>query len=493
MSAMVTHQSDTPVAPASGVADVALVPPHDLDAEAAVLSAVMLDPAALQLVVDFLLPEHFYSGAHQRIYEASTAVARDGVKLDVVTVSARLKATGRLMEVGGIPYLGAILDASPIKQNIRAHAEVVFERWRVRQTMLLCERASIYGHGVVDAQGYIDSVIQRLATVARNRPGEKPEANFDVLRRVVRMAYEAARGEAPTTGKAPAITTGIRAYDEHLGGLYAGQKTTIVARPRVGKTAFALQLAVNVAKQGMAVAFFSTEMEREEIADRQLAMLARIDSKRLKQARQKPLLSAEEWNRLMIVVNDEANAYKLHVFDDPGPSVDDICARAQNLAEQSVAVDGVPLGLVVVDYIQKLTPAPSVAARKKYEQIAYATERLKRLARELKVPVIELAQEKNSEKDRSGKRSRPEMGDAAESFQIERSADNVVYLYRPSERDGSDVRLACVKQRGGEEFEEPLFFERAFSHFTAPGPSAAISRQYIDLEPPAGRFDDDHP
>lgn len=478
----------------SGVRELAIVPPHDLDAEAAVLSAVMLDPAALGRVEDFLLPTHFYSEAHRRIYEAALEVKAAGSPVDEQTVGSRLKERGRLQQVGGMPYIAAVMASSPAVANVRAHAATVFDRWRVRETMLACERASIYGYGVADAQPYIESVAVKINDLARQRLGAPVERTFEVLARLVRQLNEGARAGAEGA-KGRGIPTGIRSYDEQTLGLFAGQKTTIIAPPRVGKTAFALQIAINVANAGIGVAFFSTEMTRDELGIRQLAHLASVDSRRIQMAMQRPTFSAEEWQRITLASSQAGDIRPaLHVFDDPSQTADDICSKAKALHEQSVVTEGAPLGLVIVDYVQNLRPSPSVERRPQIEQIRYSTIRLKNLAQELKLPVIELAQSKNIEVDKAkGCRPRPQLGEGADCFQIERSANNVVYLWRPRERDGSHVKAVCVKQRGGEEWELDFRFYKALSRFEdlPHGPMNSPSRQYVELEPPAGRFDDD--
>ncbi len=465
-----------------GGKDKSECPPHDLDAEAAVLSAVMLDASALPRVVDFLLPEHFFSEAHRRIYEASLHLRSEGKAVDEQTIASRLKEQQRLGQVGGMGYLAEVLGCSPDVAHVRDHALIVFERWRLRQVLLVCDRAKAHGARVVDVQGYADGVVRSLAEIARRRPGEKLEDNFAVLSRRVRLIAEAENGTATSqAGKAPALPTGIREYDMHASGLYAGQVTCLCALPRVGKTALALQIAMNVAKLGVAVAFFSTEMSRDEIGDRQIARLARIDGRRLAQARQKPTLTLEEQQRLRTALEDPAVAsMKIHTFEDTAPSIDDVCARSKELHERSLAVDGVPLGLIIVDYVQRLAPSPVVQHKKKHEQVAHASQRLVSLARELKVPVLELAQQKNP--DPRTKSKRPELGDVADSFQVARDAHNVVYLYRGNSSDGRNLKLYIAKQRNGEEAEERLLFEREYSNFTyAPpgGPRTPVSRQYV--------------
>lgn len=481
----------------SGVQEAAIVPPHDLDAEASVISAVLLDPTALGRVEDFLLPTHFYSEAHRRLFEAAIAVALTGSAVDAQTVSSRLKETGRLAQIGGMPYIGLILDATPAPGNVRDHAKTVFERWRVRQGILVCERASTFGYGVVDVQAYLESVARGITELAQQRPDAAIERNFEVLRGLVRRLRASADVKPGEQAKERGILTGIRSLDEKTLGLFAGQKTTIVAPPRVGKTALALQIAINVASLGIGVAFFSTEMTREELAIRQLAYLANVDSWRIQQALQNPKLSAEEWQRIAMAMSKVEDLRPvLHVIDEPSQSVDEICSKAKAIQDKSMVVDGVPLGLVVVDYVQNLIPPARMANEKAHVQVKYSTTRLKTLAAKLKVPVIELAQSKNSEVEKGkSARPRPQLGDAAECFYIERSANNVIHLWRPEERNGSHVKAVCVKQRGGGEWDLDLRFQQDISRFDdlPYGPMTSPARQYADdpPEPPPGRFDDD--
>lgn len=465
-AAIVRSTSSMVAADQSGAHEVAILPPHDLDAEAAVLSAVLLDTSALSRIEDFLRPEQFYSEAHRRIYEAACGVKAAGAAVDVTTVGAWLKEHGRIGQIGGAAYLSEILDSTPAPANVRDHATIVFERWRVRTAIQTCDRASAYGYGVADAQAYIDSVATRLLELSRMQPGAKAESNFEVLARLIRQIRDGMSDDAGDRDKR-GIQTGIKGFDDLTLGLFAGHKTTIVAPPRVGKTALALQIAINVVKQGIAVGFWSTEMDREEMGIRQISHLARVDSMRIAQSFQRPTLSADEWNRITVALSKWKDFEpSLHIFDDQSPTVDDICAQAKALAERSVATDGKPLGLIVVDYVQRLPAAASVKREGPYAQHKYATEKLKWLARELRVPVLELAQSKNSEVDKGkGARPRPKLGDAAECYQIERSADRVIHLWRPRETDGSKVTAVFVKVRGGKEGEVELDFKGEFSRF----------------------------
>jgi len=489
----------------SSVHPTGLVPPHDLDAEGAVLSAVLLDPSALAKIEDFLLPEHFFSEAHRRIYEAAIAVKATGAPVDTTTVGGWLKDRQRLEQVGGGRYIGRILDLSPAVGNIRAHATMLHERWRVRQTMLLCQRAAVYGYDAGDAQPYVDGVVRSLAEIARRVPGAKLDDNFEMLRRIVRGLQEGAKATGERV-EGRGIPTGIAGWDEKLLGLFAGQKTTIVAHPGYGKTALAGQLAINVAKVGIEVALFLTEMDREEFGVRELSHLARVDSRRIMKALQEPTLSPDEWSRITFAMSQlEDIKPAIHIFDETSVTVDEIAARVKALQERSTMTRGKPLGLVIVDYIQNLRAPAGYEKRPKHEAIAYATKRLKDLAAELKVPIIELAQAKNNEVDKSKRcRPRPQLGDAAECFWIERSANNVIHLWRPDEDDEKYVKAIIVKQRGGkrnEEIDLRFWGEYSFFEDLPFGPQNSPSRQYADKapnsrrshppEPPPGRFDDD--
>lgn len=461
-------------------------PAHDLDAEAAVLSAVILDPSALPRVADFLEAEMFFSEAHRQIYAAALDLRAASSPIDETTIASRLREAGRLAQVGGVAYLVAVLQASPAVANVRAHAETVHERWRVRALQALARRATVSGYSVADAQTYADSLASSAAALARRRPGVRVETNLDTLKRIAREMS----GAGHVSGAQRGIPTGIAALDEKLLGLSPGQKVTLVAKPGRGKTALGLQIAMNVAKQGVGVMYFSSEMSRDELAERQLALLSGVDSRRIRQQRTKPVLDGGEWKRLEHGLGSLLGIrYRLAIHDDSDVTPEDICARVRAKFDASLAEDGVPLGLVVVDYVQRLAPSPRFDAKKntqKHEIIGHATKLLKQLAQSLGICVLELAQQKNST-DGKGKETKPSLGDVAQCFDVEREADAVLYIWRPT-ADKRATKVIIAKQRGADEDEVDLDFEREFSRFRdQPSTYAASpSRQYV-----AGAFDED--
>lgn len=442
--------------------DTTQIPPHDDDAERAVLSSVLLDPLGLARVEDLLRPEMFYSEANARVFEAAAYVRGAGQAVDPTTVRARLRATKRLAQVGGDEALATLAAGAQVYANVRSHAEVVHERWRARKAILAAQRIAAEGYaGGGDVQRLLDDGARALVDLARKTPGRRVESNIDTLKRLVREMGNPETGSSRKRG----IPTGIRPYDEATLGLHAGQKTTIVALPRIGKTALGLQIAMNVAQLGIGVVFFSTELTRDELAERQLAYLSGVDYMRLRKARQEKILGLGEWERLTRGIGGlQGMKYRLTVYDDPAITIEEIAARVSNDAERFVTEHGVPLGLVVVDYVQRLKPSPQFERGerpKKHEYVAHATVGLKQLAQKLMIPVVELAQQKNIKSEKR----RPALGDAAECMQIEREADNVVYLHRPDERDGRHVQALLVKQRAGLETEIDLTFDGGRSRF----------------------------
>ncbi|AKV02325.1 Replicative DNA helicase (DnaB) [Labilithrix luteola] len=444
------------------------LPPHDLAAEEAVISAVLLDPDALPRV-DFLEHGHFFSEKHRRIFEAARNVKAKGLVVDTTTVATELKDSGRLAQVGGSAGILELLDASPAVANVRDHGVIVFDRWRLRAGQNLARRIMATAYETPDAQDYLDRAHAAFVGLARQQAGKKVETNAESIRRAIEeMRQAAVDGTDPKRPRG--ILTGIAPLDAMTNGLQLGTKTTVVSKPGGGKSVFGLQVSTHAARSGVGVILFSTEMSKDELVDRQLASVAEVDSRRIALARQKPTYTPAEWSRITQSTADLFQAVKgrLVIHDDPNVTVEDVCTRARAYADE-LAAKGVPLGLVVVDYVQRLQPSAKFDGKRnstKTEAVSHATIALRNLAEELGVAVVELAQEKNLG-HANGKPKKPEMGDAAESFQIERESHLVMYLWRPNDRDRENVKGLVVKNRRGETGEIDLVFEGQFARFRA--------------------------
>ncbi len=482
------------------------LPPHSLEAEASVLSAVILDPTGMMKIIDFLKPEHMFSEAHRRIFEACLAIHLDGKPIDAMLVGDWLRDRKRLAQIGGAGYITEILDACPVVQNVRHHAMLVYEKWRIRQVIRAAQKIEAVGYADYgDPQAFLDRAARALTEIAQQTVLGRPESNRDAL---VRMAKALAAGSdgvqaggAEQPRRARGIPTGIHGYDRLTCGLHAGQKTTVTAHPGIGKTAFAMQIGFNVAEGGIGVVVFSTEMSRDELLNREICRRAAIPHDRLQAGR----LTPDEWSRYTKAASEIA-ALPLEI-DDTGYTgsihIGQVCAATRALNDTMRVLHGAPLGLVIIDYIQNLEPAPEVESSKEHEQVKRSTKTFSKLLKSLGIPGIELAQRKPEPIDPKTKtRPTPTKGCVSDSAEIEKSSYVVVCLQRAPlynahggviGEDENSIVAHVVKHRGGKERPIELRYDGEYLRFSDPNePGQTISRQYLDRtpEPPQGRFEE---
>ncbi len=315
------------------------VPPNDLDAEAAVLSAVLVDPLALDKVLEFLKPENFYSEAHRRIYEACIELRSVGQPVDVVQVGTWLKNRERLSQVGGLAYLTEVLNAAPMVANVAAYGRTIHEKWRIRQLIATCQRVAAQGYvDYGEAQGFIDGAEQAVYQIARTQESVTTERLLDVVKKSFKALSDAmARGER-TTG----ISTGFDRYDRLTAGLHEGDLTIVAARPGMGKTSFVLNVALNVAsprkresptnpndaweEPGRGVVFFSLEMPREQIANRMVCSEGRVDVSKIRTG----YLSPQDWTKLTQAASF-LGSLPMWVDDSPTLNILELRAKVRRL------------------------------------------------------------------------------------------------------------------------------------------------------------------
>lgn len=458
-----------------GEPDAGFAPPHDLDAEASVLSAIILDPKRIS-AVDFLMPEHFYGEPHRLIWAAARALNDEGTAIDAVTIGSRLKEQKRLTQAGGMPYIAEVLGAAPVIQNVRTYATTVYERWRLRQTILAAQQivASGYADSITEVQSFVDEGVRALAKIGRLNPKADVETNAQLCRRLVsQMSAASTLTAEDALARSPGLMTGVGSIDRQTLGIKPGEKVTLMAERGRGKSTLALQAAMHVAgfrgigaplaeKRG-GVLFFSTEMSRDEIGDKQLAHAARVDSKLVSAARDKPVLDAEEWKRVIAALA-LTEQLPITIDDRPGLTIDKVVAATKEAVERSMAVDGVPIVLVVVDYVQRLACPEHLQRKRQDEQIGYATRALKDLAREIGVAVLELAA-MNAPDPRESKSGAPYEGLAKFCKLIESESNRVWCIWRPDRKTKDSVRFTSTKERAGEEFDLTLRFEPQYGRF----------------------------
>ena len=356
------------------------VPPHDLDAEAAVISAVMLDPNALDKVLEFLKPEHFYSEAHRRIFEACLELKNAGQPVDVVQVGSWLKDRERIAQVGGMQYLTQILDSAPAVANIASYAKIIHEKCRVRQLTLVCQRVAAQAYiDYGEAQAFIDSAEQSIYEIARTRESNSAEKLLDLLKR----SFKAIQDAHMRGGRITGISTGFTRYDDLTAGLHDGDLTIIAARPGMGKTSFVLNVAANVAGTvvceaeptagqqqgerwevpGAGVIVFSLEMPREQIANRMVCSDGRVDVSKLRSGH----LGPQDWRSLTASAS-RLGRMPIWIDDSPGLSILELRAKVRRLQAEYERTDAEGkriqrIGLVVVDYLQLMRGRDGVNSR----------------------------------------------------------------------------------------------------------------------------------
>jgi len=456
------------------------VPPHDLDAEAAVLSAVMLAQEAFDRVAEFLRPEHFYSGANQRIFEAVLALQNDSHPVDVITVAGWLRDRGLLQQIGGTPYLAQLTDAIPTIAHVETHGRAVQSKFRLRRLIGTCQDFAAVGYGDCgDVQGFIDQAEQAIFDLARTSEGSSVVSLKQAIHGAFGILSEAAKRGGGITG----FATGFHDLDKMTSGLHPGDLYIVAARPGMGKTSFVLNLAAQLAEPrrvaaegstettealGSGVVFFSLEMPREQLASRLLASDAGVDVSKIRSGN----IGKEDWINLTESAS-KLGHLPLWLDDTPAIGLLDVRARVRRLqAEISRRGSDGPkaqrLGLVAIDYLQLMSGRPGAQSRE--QEISELSRGLKQLAKEMQVAVIALSQLNRSVETRTTKDKRPQLSDLRESGAIEQDADCILFIYRDDyynaeSTEPNTAELIVAKQRNGPTGKVMLHFNKACTRF----------------------------
>lgn len=419
------------------------VPPHDLDAEAAVLSALLLDPTITDDVRGVLPnPASMFSEAHRRVLEAVYELTDARAHVNTVAVGSWLRERGRIEQVGGMAYIVELLNGAPAITiaAVRGYAETVARTERLRSLLGLAHDtvARCYAGGS-EAEGLIERVAAQVSKLADARPTDSLRTMSDVV--AAAHAEQTEMCERVKTGDTPGFPSTLRITNKTLGGWHRGELTVLAARPGMGKSSFAFQELIGVAKCGFAAVGFSLEMRATQIAKRIIAAEGKVSGWCIRQG----VMGAEEWRRFTETCERLARV-GCYLEDRPNMTVPEMRARVRRVQrEQDRRV-----GLVVVDYIQLASASQRHGNRE--QEIAEITRSLKGMALELEVPVIAISQLSRAVESRSDKH--PQLSDLRESGAIEQDADAVLFLYRddyyttPSKTPGV-VDIDVAKQRNG--------------------------------------------
>ncbi len=433
------------------------VPPHDLEAETSVLGSILLDPSAIDRVVQSLDPEDFYRENSGAIFRAACTLFREGEPVDTVTLAAELAKMGVLERVGGRAHLALLQEQVPTAANCEHYAAIVRDCARMRRLIVAGTSVSGLGYqGDLDADDAENQAQALVYGLTADRVGTGMEKLFDLLRPAMdRIDAQMARGDGVV-----GLPTGFTDLDRMTSGLKASDLVLIAGRPSMGKTALAENVMRRVAmEQRIPVVFFSLEMSKEQLVERLLCEHARIDAQRLHRG----TLSEVEYDRLAGALGPLGDA---PIYIDDSPVLDDLTFRLK--ARQARSREGA--GLILVDYIQLMSAKGKRGDDiNRVQEVSAISRTLKAVARELSVPVLALSQLSRAPEARTDKR--PILSDLRESGSLEQDADVVMFIYRDdyynrekSEKPGI-AEVIVAKNRSGPTGVVELAFRRELTRF----------------------------
>ncbi|MBQ9014850.1 MAG: replicative DNA helicase [Firmicutes bacterium] len=413
------------------------VPPHSLDAERSALGAALLSKNALFDVIENVKARDFYDANHREIFEAVLNLSRRNAPVDALTVSEELKSRGSLEMVGGRAYIASLSSGTPTTANAEEYAKIIAQKASSRRLIEVADDVIEKGYeGSMEPGELLDYAESGIFEISQQRQKGQYTHIKDVLLENIEIIDRAAQMEGGLTG----VTTGFRDLDEKTSGLQKSDLIILAARPAMGKTAFALTVALNAAiKGGASVLVFSMEMAKEQLGQRLLAMESRVDMQSLKKGK----LQRRDWDDINDALDTLSKA-NIHIDDTAGVSIMEMKSKCRRLkAEQG-------LDLVIIDYLQLMNPEGRADSRT--QEISVISRNLKLLARELDVPVIVLSQLSRAPEQRTD--HRPMLSDLRESGSIEQDADIVLFLYRDEyynkeEAVPGECEVIIAKQRSG--------------------------------------------
>ncbi len=421
------------------------LPPHSIEAEQSVIGGLLLENEALDKIADILSAQDFYQHDHKTIFQHISKLIEHNRPADIVTVAESLESTAELSSIGGIAYLGALAQNTPTAANIRRYAEIVRERAIMRKLVVVGSGIadSAYNPNGRDAQQLLDEAEAKIFQIAEG--GQRSSQGFQDIKELLPQVAEridmlfSRDNQSDVTG----IPTGFSDLDSMTSGFQGGDLIIVAGRPSMGKTAFSLNIAENVALDtGLPVAVFSMEMASTQLAMRMIGSVGRLDQHRMRTGR----LEDEDWEKLTTALG-RLNEAPIFIDEGAGLSSFDVRARARRLHRQTGK-----LGLIVVDYLQLMAAPAGKQGENRATEISEISRSLKALAKELDVPVVALSQLNRSVEQRPDKR--PVMSDLRESGAIEQDADLILFIYRdevynPDSADKGTAEIIIGKQRNG--------------------------------------------
>jgi replicative DNA helicase len=425
------------------------LPPHNNEAEQSVLGAMLVNPNAIAVVIEALGADDFYRDSHRSIYRAILTLYDRGEEVDVVTLSAQLEREGVLAKVGGREFVHTLAEFVPAAANAGYYADIVREQAVLRALIRVGNEVAELGYKHPgDVATLLDTCEQKVFAIQQQRRSQEFQSIKEVL--VRNFEYlDMLQREQGVTG----VASGFEGIDRLTGGFQAANLIVLAARPGVGKTSLALNIAQSVAVDGKApVAVFSLEMSAQELGERMMCSAARVSSHKVRTG----TLSGDDYAKLVHAAGELEKA-EIYIDDSAGLNMFELRAKARRLAAK------VPLSLLIVDYLQLMVG--DSRSENRQQEVAAISRSMKQLARELNVPVIAVSQLNRAPEARADRE--PQLADLRESGAIEQDADMVVFLYEdPSDPSSKGViKLKIAKHRNGPTGTVRLGFVRDYTKF----------------------------
>ena len=444
-------------------------PPHNLEAEQAVIGAIFLEPQAFSTASERLVSTDFYRANHQSIFATMSALSEKGEPIDVVTVTTDLANKELLDQAGGVTYLTDLASSVPTAANIDYYSKIVEEKAVLRR---LIKSATDIVTNTFAKEDSIEEVLDEAEKTILEVSSRKNVGAFKPIKDVLIDVYDNIEQLHNSDNDVTGVATGYRELDRMTSGFQSNDLIIVAARPSVGKTAFALNIAQNVAiNSDENVAIFSLEMGADQLVQRMLCAEGNIDSQRLRTGK----LENEDWSKLTMAMGSLSNA-GVYIDDSPGIRVSDIRSKCRRLKQEH------GLGMIIIDYLQLISGSES-SRDNRQQEVSEISRSLKSLARELEVPLIALSQLSRGVEQRQDKR--PMMSDLRESGSIEQDADIVSFLYRDDYYDDESeqqniIEIIISKQRNGPTGTVELAFVKEYNKFVD------LDRTYGDEAVPSG-------
>ncbi|SFC64467.1 replicative DNA helicase [Polaromonas sp. OV174] len=459
MSALAPTFDDPAYSPDRQIAQLR-IPPHSIEGESSVLGGLLLDNSAWDRVGDLLTDLDFYRHEHQLIFSAVGGLINASKPADIITVYERLQSLGKADEIGGLSYLNALAQYVPSAANIRRYAEIVRERSILRKLVAASDEiaTNAFNPKGKAVSAILDEAEQKIFNIGEQ--GSRAQQGFQSMDTLVVDLLDRVTEMSENPNDVTGVPTGFVDLDKMTSGLQAGDLVILAARPSMGKTALAINIAEHVAlNEGLPVAVFSMEMGASQLAVRIVGSIGRIDQGNLRTGK----LTDAEWPRLTEAI-EKLRTISLHIDETAGLTVSELRANARRLARQCGK-----LGLIVVDYLQLMSVSTAMGDENRATAVGEISRGLKMLAKELQCPVIALSQLSRGVEARTDKR--PMMSDLRESGAIEQDADIIMFIYRDEYytkeacKEPGVAEVIISKQRNGPTGTVKLAFMNRITKF----------------------------